>query len=85
MAAPGYIMGKGVSNIVKTTPELGTHGGDPGREKLKAVFMAMGPDISNGKQIGSVSTLDIAPTIYNLLRLETPSYVEGKNIEELTE
>lgn len=85
MAAPGYIMGKGVSNMVKPTPELGTHGGDPEREKLKAVFMAMGPDISNGKQIGSVSTLDIAPTIYNLLGLETPSYVEGKNIEELTE
>ncbi|CAM3799194.1 alkaline phosphatase family protein [Mesobacillus thioparans] len=85
MASPGYIMGQGVSNIVKSTTELGTHGGNPDREKLKAVFMAMGPDVNEGKQIKPVSNLDIAPTIYQLLGLEIPSYVEGKTIEALTE
>jgi predicted AlkP superfamily phosphohydrolase/phosphomutase len=84
MAAPGYIMGQGVSQMVKPTPELGTHGGNPDREKLKAVFMAMGPDITPGKQIGPVSNLDIAPTIYDLLELESPSYIEGESIKELT-
>jgi predicted AlkP superfamily pyrophosphatase or phosphodiesterase len=83
MAAPGYIMGQGVSEIVKPSPELGTHGGDPKREKLKAVFMAMGPEIDEGKQIRHVSNLDIAPTIYEILGLETPSFVEGKPIENL--
>jgi len=85
MAAPGYIMGQGESHIVKPTPEFGTHGGDPKREKLRAVFMAIGPDISNEKQIDPVSNLDIAPTIYELLGLEIPSYVEGKKIKDLTE
>ncbi|MCM3666222.1 alkaline phosphatase family protein [Mesobacillus subterraneus] len=83
MAAPGYIMGEGMSEIVKPSPELGTHGGDPNREKLKAVFMAMGPEIDEGKQIQPTSNLDIAPTIYEILGLETPSFVEGKPIEKL--
>ncbi|WP_079508942.1 alkaline phosphatase family protein [Mesobacillus jeotgali] len=84
MAAPGYIMGQGVSEMVKPAPEYGTHGGNPDREKLKAVFMGMGPDISRGKQIDPITNLDIAPTIYDLLDLETPSYVEGESIKELT-
>ncbi|MBT2640534.1 alkaline phosphatase family protein [Bacillus sp. ISL-39] len=85
MAAPGYIMGQGESHIVKPTPEFGTHGGNPNREKLRAVFMATGPEIPNGKQIDPVSNLDIAPTIYELLGLQIPSYVEGKKIKDLTE
>jgi predicted AlkP superfamily phosphohydrolase/phosphomutase len=85
MAAPGYIMGQGVSEIVKPSPELGTHGGDPNREKLKAVFMAIGPEIEEGKQIQPTSNLDIAPTIYEILGIETPSFVEGKPIEKLRE
>jgi predicted AlkP superfamily phosphohydrolase/phosphomutase len=85
MAAPGYIMGQGESHIVKPTPELGTHGGNPKREKLKAVFMTMGPDIRTGKQIEPISNLDIAPTIYELLGLQIPSYVEGEIIKDLTE
>lgn len=83
MAAPGYIMGNGASTSVKPSPELGTHGGNPEREKLKAVFMAAGSDIEKGKQIKPVSNLDIAPTIYNLLVLKTPSFVEGKRIKGL--
>lgn len=85
MASPGYIMGQGESHIVKPTPDFGTHGGNPKREKLKAVFMAMGPDIPNGKQIDPVSNIDIAPTIYELLGLQISSYVEGKKIKDLTE
>ncbi|NHM32918.1 alkaline phosphatase family protein [Neobacillus terrae] len=83
MAAPGYIMGNGASESVKPSPELGTHGGNPYREKLKAVFMAAGSDIEKGKQIKPVSNLDIAPTVYNLLGLKTPSFVEGKRIKGL--
>ncbi|GAM14534.1 alkaline phosphatase family protein [Mesobacillus selenatarsenatis] len=85
MAAPGYIMGQGESHIVKSTPELGTHGGNPNRDKLRAVFLAMGPDIPRGKKIEPISNLDIAPTIYELLGLQIPNYVEGKRIKNLTE
>ncbi|WLR57198.1 alkaline phosphatase family protein [Mesobacillus subterraneus] len=85
MAAPGYIMGQGEANIVKPAADLGTHGGNPNREKLKAVFMAMGPDIDRGKKIGPISNLDIAPTIYDLLELQTPNQVEGKKIKNLSQ
>lgn len=84
MAAPGYIMGNGMSEVVKPAVELGTHGGDPNREKLKAVFIVMGPDIPKGKQIKPISNLDIAPTIYEILGLETPSFVEGEKIDAVT-
>ena len=83
MAGPGYIMGNGTEEVVKPSAELGTHGGNPEREKLKAVFIAMGPNIPKGKQIQPISTLDIAPTIYEILGLETPSFVEGGKIEDL--
>jgi predicted AlkP superfamily phosphohydrolase/phosphomutase len=85
MAAPGYIMGQGETHLVKPAQEFGTHGGNPEREKLRATFMAMGPEISKGKQIEPISNLDIAPTIYELLELETPHYVEGKKIKGLPE
>jgi predicted AlkP superfamily phosphohydrolase/phosphomutase len=85
MAAPGYIMGNGMSKVVKPAAELGTHGGNPKREKLKAVFIAAGPDIPEGKKLEPISNLDIAPTIYDLMGLKTPSFVEGESIDRLTE
>jgi len=85
MAAPGYIMGNGMSKAVKPAIDLGTHGGNPEREKLKAVFIAMGPDIPNKEKIKPISNLDIAPTVYELSGLETPKFVEGKSIGALTE
>jgi hypothetical protein len=78
-------MGNGVSETVKPAVELGTHGGNPDREKLKAVFIAMGPEFPVGEQIQPISNLDIAPTIYDILGLETPDFVEGEKIKELTE
>jgi predicted AlkP superfamily pyrophosphatase or phosphodiesterase len=85
MAAPGYIMGNGMSKTVKPAIELGTHGGSPEREKLKAVFIATGPDIPKKENLKPISNLDIAPTVYDLLGLETPKFVEGNSIKEITE
>lgn len=85
MAAPGYIMGNGMSKVVKPAVELGTHGGSPEREKLKATFIAMGPDIPQKEKLKPISNLDIAPTVYDILGLETPKFVEGKSIKEITE
>ncbi|KKK34426.1 hypothetical protein WQ57_23025 [Mesobacillus campisalis] len=82
MAAPGYMMGSKLTDPVQPTKELGSHGGDPRRKELKAVFMATGPAIKAGGIIGPVSTLDIAPTVYNLLDLPAPGFVEGQVIKE---
>ena len=45
--------------------------------------MAIGEDFHKGRQINSMSILDIAPTIYDLLELEIPSFVEGKKINSI--
>ncbi len=82
MGAPGYVMGSGTSKQADSPVELGTHGGDPKRSELKPVFIAAGPELEKGKKIGSTSNLDIAPTIYRLLELEAPSFVEGSVIDE---
>ncbi|KLT20047.1 hypothetical protein AA980_05185 [Neobacillus vireti] len=81
IGAPGYVIGSGTSKNVTPPIDLGTHGGDPSRSMLRPVFMAVGPDFRKGKHINAMSNLDIAPTIYDLLELETPSFVEGKKIK----
>ncbi|WP_102273412.1 alkaline phosphatase family protein [Cytobacillus massiliigabonensis] len=81
IGAPGYVMGSGIAKNVSPPIELGTHGGDADRSMLRPVFMATGADFYKGKQISSMSNLDIAPTIYDLLELDIPSFVEGKKIK----
>ena len=83
IGAPGYVMGSDIEKNVSPPIELGTHGGTADRSMLRPVFMATGADLSKGKQIDSVSILDIAPTIYDLLELDIPSFVEGKSIKEI--
>ncbi|MFC0417065.1 alkaline phosphatase family protein [Cytobacillus solani] len=81
IGAPGYVMGSGFVKNVSPPIELGTHGGDADRNMLRPVFMAIGTDFYKGKQINSMSNLDITPTIYDLLELNVPSFVEGKKIK----
>lgn len=80
IGAPGFIMGNDIEKNVTPPIELGTHGGDADRSKLRPVFIATGKDLYKGKQINSMSNLDIAPTIYDLLELDIPPFVEGKKI-----
>ncbi|KOS69073.1 hypothetical protein AEA09_11305 [Lysinibacillus contaminans] len=81
IGAPGYVMGSDIEKNITPPIELGTHGADGERSMLRPVFMATGADFHKGKQINSTSNLDIAPTIYDLLELDVPSFVEGKKIE----
>ena len=83
VGAPGYMIGNGTSHVVKPSPERGTHGGDSTNSVLRPVFMATGPANKQGKTIGDISTLDLAPTVYELLDIEAPPFVEGKSKTEL--
>ncbi len=85
IGAPGYVMGSDVEKNVSPPIELGTHGGDANRSMLRPIFIATGAEFSKGKEINATSNLDIAPTIYDLLGLEIPSFVEGKIIEGVFE
>ena len=81
IGAPGYVIGSDIEKNVTPPIELGTHGGDANRSMLRPIFIATGAEFSKGKEIKSTSNLDIAPTIYDLLGLKIPSFVEGEIIE----
>lgn len=83
-AAPGYLMGKDAKQAIEPTEELGSHGGDPKRKELQPVFYAYGKDIGHSQIKSELSTLDIAPTVYQLMELQLPAFIDGKPIKQLT-
>ncbi|WP_409299725.1 alkaline phosphatase family protein [Peribacillus sp. SCS-155] len=83
LAEKGYMIGKDYDQDIMPAVELGSHGGNPAREKLRPVFIAAGEKFKKNKEIGAVSNLDIAPTVYSLLGIQTPSFVEGNRIDIL--
>ncbi|RWR08093.1 alkaline phosphatase family protein [Siminovitchia fortis] len=84
VAKKGYYMAQDEGNEVMMPDELGNHGGDPSRPELFPIFIAAGDGISAGTIETPVSTLDIAPTLYELLGVRQPDFVEGKAIRELS-
>lgn len=79
-AAPGFLMGKDAKIAAEPTKELGSHGGNPERKSLRPILYASGPMIASGEIKERISMTDIAPSIYDLLGLDTPDFVEGKAI-----
>lgn len=82
LGARGYMMGSSLTSPQLPAIELGSHGGNPERKELKAVFFAQGPSIKKNSPIGSITTLDIAPTVYNLLEIPAPDFLEGKVLKD---
>ncbi|WP_303969404.1 alkaline phosphatase family protein [Sporosarcina ureae] len=79
-AAPGYLMGKDAEIAVEPTQELGSHGGNPERLPLRPILFAAGPKISSGEISERITMTDIAPSLYKLLDLEPPEFVDGQAI-----
>ncbi|WP_070121274.1 alkaline phosphatase family protein [Bacillus marinisedimentorum] len=82
---PGFAMEEGHKDLASPAAGLGTHGGDPDRKKLHAVFFAAGKGVEKERTIGPVSTLDIAPTIYEMLAIRVPEFVEGSPIRQVVD
>ena len=62
-------------------PPIGMHGYDPKINKdMEGIFLAYGNKIKP-LEIGKVKQVDVAPTILNLLSVEIPKYMEGKEIK----
>lgn len=59
----------------------GSHGYTPDAPEMGAVFLAWGGLIARDKKLGPVRTLDVAPTVLDLLGLPVPSWMEGRPIE----
>lgn len=83
IGAPGYMMANGTERGSKPAEELGTHGGDSTKQDLRPVFMASGSAVKEGETIGKTSTIDLAPTLYELLEIDSPNFVEGEILSEL--
>ncbi|WP_313237766.1 alkaline phosphatase family protein [Sporosarcina ureae] len=79
-AAPGFIMGKDAKIAVEPTQELGSHGGNPERSTLRPILYGSGPMIPPGEMSKRITMTDIAPSVYELLGLRVPDFVEGKII-----
>lgn len=79
-AASGFLMGKDANIAVEPTKELGSHGGDPERMELRPILYASGPLISSGEMSERITMTDIAPSLYDLLGLQTPDFVDGHTI-----
>ena len=84
-ASKGYYIAQDEldQNIAETPAELGSHGGNPKRRELRPIFYVTGPGIRKEQIRPKITTLDIAPTLYELLDLETPEFVDGKPIKKV--
>ncbi len=72
-AAPGYYFSDRFEGPVvqKTSKDHGTHGQLPSREGLEASFIAVGPGIVPGKNLGRILLTQVAPTLGRHLALPT--------------
>ncbi len=79
-AEPGFLMGKDAEIAMEPTLELGSHGGSPMRPALHPMLYAAGPKIPAGQLNKPITMTDISPSLYKLLGLEAPDFVEGRPI-----
>lgn len=63
----------------------GAHGYPPTHPDMSGIFYAMGRGIPSGLELGSVSNLDIAPTVSGLLAIDAPEHCEGAALRALGE
>jgi predicted AlkP superfamily pyrophosphatase or phosphodiesterase len=72
-AAPGYAFGDETSGeLLHTNPPRGQHGYPNTMPDMQALFVASGSAIKPGITLGSVSNLQVAPTIAQILGVQLP-------------
>ena len=61
----------------------GAHGYDPRLASMSAILYAAGPHLRQGKKLGAVRNIDIAPTIMAILGVKPAPTVDGKAITQM--
>ena len=56
----------------------GMHGYRPGVPTMEGIFLAWGRGVATGRDLGTVSALDVAPTVLSLLGRPVPDEIEGR-------
>lgn len=85
IAKQGYYIAQDEESTIKKAAELGSHGGDPERMELRPVLFMTGNNYPKANITEEISTLDIAPTLYELMDLNAPDFIDGKVIEKIIE
>ena len=82
-ATPDYMFsGESEGDFITHVADAGTHGYINSDPKMQAIFIAWGAGIPKGVRLDSISNLDVAPTIAELLGLEMKQ-VTGHPIQEI--
>ena len=79
MRPPYRVSGVTRGTLVRDVRPGGTHGYPPDVTEMDATFIAVGPGIPAGRDLGKIDMRDIAPTVAALLGLTMPN-VEGRNV-----
>ncbi|MFD1929275.1 alkaline phosphatase family protein [Sporosarcina siberiensis] len=86
IAKQGYYIGQDdIGSSVELAEDRGSHGGNPERTELRPILYVTGGSYSKGEIKEEISTLDIAPTLYELMGLDAPGFMDGKVIREMLE
>jgi hypothetical protein len=79
MRPPYRVSGVTRGPLLRNVRPGGTHGYAPDVAAMDAIFIATGPGIKPGQDLGKIDMRDIAPTVAALLGLTMPN-VEGHNV-----
>ncbi|MCS5636058.1 MAG: ectonucleotide pyrophosphatase/phosphodiesterase [Myxococcota bacterium] len=72
--------------IVRGSVDLvGFHGYRPENPSMRAILVAAGRGVKPGRTLGLVPSVDIAPTVLDLLSLPVPGWMEGRPIPAFDE
>jgi predicted AlkP superfamily pyrophosphatase or phosphodiesterase len=81
-AEDGYAFGDAADGeLVGPSRYLGNHGHLGSRPDLGAFFLAAGAGIARGREIGAITSCDVAPTLSRLLDL-APTPTEGRVLDD---
>lgn len=59
-------------DLITTSSEKGMHGGRPDDPALRSIFIAAGPGVPHGRDLGTIDMRAIAPTLAHLLKVTLP-------------
>lgn len=79
MRPPYRVSGVTRGPLIRAVRAGGTHGYSPDVTAMDATFIAVGPGIQAGLDLGKIDMRDIAPTVAALLGLTMPN-VDGRNV-----
>lgn len=81
---PGYDFDArlGAAEVITAREPFGTHVFNPQRPSMRTIMALQGPGVAAGRRIGSVRTIDFAPTIAELLGIPAPRQATGRVLVE---